>query len=418
MFKSLFDWFRGRASAGRDPADDRWWNPIFSSLSAAGVNVTPESALTVPAVVDCLRVLTEPITTLPLVLYRRTPTGRERILDHPVLRVLRVRPNALQTPFEFRAVMQWNLAFHRNAFAEMRTGPAGEILELVPLDPMRVQIEQDAAGDVRYRYQAPDNSERVFLPGELMHLKAPPFTSDGIAGVPVYQFGRDAIGYALAVQHYGSRWFKNSGISGGVIEAAFTDDAARRAFMQAWRESRTGDNAHRDAILPPGAKYHPIRINNEDAQFIEARKEAAYDIARLFRVQPHKIGLLDRATFSNIEQQSIEFVTDTLLPWLTLWEQAIERDLLLERERGEIGVHFNVAGLLRGDIHSRFKAYAIARQWGWMSVNEIRELEDMNPVEGGDSYLVPLNMADAAEPEDEKQPEQQRAALKLIGDAG
>ncbi|WP_158291650.1 phage portal protein [Marinicauda algicola] len=387
----------GAPGVRRDPTDPRWWDEHPDVLSPAGVYVTDETALNLPIVIDCLNVLSQPIASLPKRVYRRTrdadgKPAREPVDNHPIADLMRAKPNNTMTGYEFFAFMQWNLAWYRNAFAEILPGPRGAVDQLIPIHPSRVTVQKQRDGSALYHVDEPGN-RRVLTPDEIWHLRAAPFDKDALCGISMRITGQEALGAALAVQRYGARFFKNNATSGGVIEhpSSFKDKEQRRSFIEAWRAASTGDNAHKDRVLEFGMKYTPGKVNNDEAQFLETRKEADLDIARMWRIPPHKVGHLERATFSNIEQQSIEFVVDTLLPWITLWEQAISRDLIVGDQT--YFVEFNVSGLLRGDIKSRFEAYTQGIQNGWLSPNDVRRLENLNPIPGGDQYWRPLNMA-------------------------
>jgi len=379
----------------RDPLDDFWYERI-SILSAAGQPVTPDRAIQLPAVESCLLLLAQPIASLPLMLYRRNRDGsRTRVDDHPLFDLLHTQPNERQSAYEFRAQMQWNLAFHRNAYAEIRPGARGAVGSLLPVHPSFVTVERRDSGEIWYRIRDDRRGrERILHEQEIWHLRAPPFTSDGIAGVPTFESKRELFGAALALQDYAARYFANDGQSGGIIEHAgtFKTDEDRTKFMTAWRAARTGGHAHRDALLEFGAKYNRFSPNNEQAQFLETRKELDVRIAAIWNIQPHKLGNLDRATFSNIEQLGLEFVTQTLAPWIKLWEQAIRRDLIIGPG---YYAEFNLDGLLRGDLLSRYQAFAIGRNWGWLSANEVRARENMDAIEDGDTYMAPANMVPA-----------------------
>ena len=241
---------------------------------------------------------------------------------------------------------------------------------------------------------------RTLHESEMWHLKAPPYTSDGIAGVPVIQTSKKALGKAIAVDDYGARFFANGAVSGGVIKnvGTFDNDEQKEQFIASWRRARTGVNAHKDALLEFGMDYVPGAAKNNEAQFLETLLDTAIAITRIWNIPPHEVGILEGAKFRNIEQQAIAFITKTMLPWFVLWEQRIGHDLVIPSAQlsGEFFFEFNLAGLLRGDLKSRYEAYHIGRQGGWLSVNEIRRLENMNGIEGGDTFLEPMNMQDAA----------------------
>ncbi|MEL6375059.1 MAG: phage portal protein, partial [Pseudomonadota bacterium] len=298
------------------------------------------------------------------------------------------------TAYEFRHQMTWDMALHRNAFAEIKEGPRGPIDQLTRLDPELVWIVR---GNGTFIYEVRDGNgmTRRLDRDQVFHLRAPPLTSDNILGRSLIEDGSKTFARALALQDYATRFFDNDATPGGAVEVpgAFKTVEQAHDFRRKWQSQFGGRNRHKVAVLDAGAKFKPIDVQNDKAQFIQTYEKVALQVLRFWRMPPHKVGILDRATFSNIEQQSIEFVTETLLPWLVAWEQAIRRDLIV-RDRDFFAEH-NVAGLLRGDIEARYKAYRIGREWGWLNANDVRSMENMNPIEGGDGYIQPLNMGPA-----------------------
>lgn len=397
-FRSAFSAARQASAAGtRDPSDDFWYQPV-GGVSIAGESVTEMNARRVPAVSACLKALADPVATLPLGIYKRGKNGtRERDDEHPLADVLRSAPNDFQSAAEFRGQMQDWVGLHRNAYAEIRPGRRGAVDQLIPMHPDVVTLRKVNGAPW---YDLMDGMNRRTLSSEeVWHLKMPPLQPNGMQAISALELGRDAIGFAIAVQNYGARLFRNDTRAGDVIEMGdhrFDSVEDRDRYIRAWQAARTGSNAGRTALLEFGMKLANHRgQTNDEAQFIETRTKAAIEVAQYWHMPPHKIGILDKATFSNIEQQALEFVIDTLMPWLVLWEQAINRDLIVLDRR--YFAEFNVLGLLRGDIKSRFEAYSQARQWGWLSVDDIRRLENMNPLPGGagEVYLQPMNMVPA-----------------------
>lgn len=371
------------------------WMRNLGVDTTAGVSVNEITALQSAAVYACVRLLAETVASLPLITYRRLSNGgKERATDHPLYNVLHYQPNRFMSSFEWRETMMGHLLLWGNAYSRIEDDASGNVIELYPMRPDRVQISQTEEGLI-YTY-SPPGREVVALPEDrIFHV--PGFSLDGIVGISTIAQARQAIGLSLATEEFGSRFFGNGARPGGVLEhpGTLTDEAMERLRLS-WEQSHTGTaNAHKVAILEEGMKYTQIGIPPDDAQFLETRKFQLAEIARIFRVPAHLIGDLDRATFSNIEHQSLEFVIHSVRPWLVRWEQAIMRSLLLKRERNQIFAEFLVDGLLRGDTMSRYQAYATAVTNGWMSRNEIRQLENLNPVEGLDEYLVPMNMMES-----------------------
>ncbi|MBK3799458.1 phage portal protein [Azospirillum brasilense] len=384
----------------RDPADDYWYSSLEGAVTAtSGMLVTTDAALQLPVVLDCEKVLSETVCSLPIKVFRRLPNGgREEADGHPLTDLFAFRPNGFQTSWEFFGQMTWWLAWYRNAYAEIVPGPRGAVDQLVPHHPSCVTPRWSrSTGEVWYDVIDLRTGQRKTLhASEMLHLRALPFSADGLTGVPVTKTSGNIIGAALAVHAYGARFFKNDGQSGGLLEAppgTFKATVDRDNWLSAWRRARTGSSQHKDAMLEHGIKYNRAQLDNQKGQFLETRNAMNEELARIWRVPQHKVGILGKATNNNIEQQAIEFVTDTILPILVLWERKINADLILRPD--VYFAEFNVAGLLRGDLESRYKAFFQGRQGGWLSINDIRRMENMNPIPNGDDYLQPLNMAPA-----------------------
>lgn len=365
--------------------------------SAAGVTVDAQSALSTSAVYACVRILAETVASLPLQLYREDGARRTVATDHPLYPVLRWRANSEMTAFAWREVMMVGLALWGNAYAQIVRDNGGRIRELWPLRPDRVKVTRQN-GALDYAYDK-SGGEIVHYPAEqILHIAGLGF--DGLTGLSPIGLARTTMGLAIAADNYGASFFGNSALPSGVLKhpGKLSDTSAQR-IRRSWEEKHRGpEQAGRTAILEEGMEWQAIGLPPEDAQFLETRKFQVTDIARFYRIPPHMVGDLERATFSNIEQQSIEFVSYSLEPWLQRWTHSIAHRLLLSSERAMIVPGFDTRSLLRGDTPSRYQAYAVARQWGWYSANDVRALEGDNPIEDGDTYLVPLNMVPAGEP--------------------
>lgn len=385
------------ASAGRDPSDDFWYGPMSGSTSA-GPQVTPDTAIRHPVVYGCVKCLADTVGTLPHAIFERRGEEKKRFREHPLNDVF-LDPSEDETPSEFFGQMVWNLASAGNEFRGVRAGRLGPVTSLEPMNWRYVTVERLRDGTRRFRYREPGMPERIMMPDEVWHLRVTPII-DGLVGTSPIEANKEAIAAALALQDYAARFFKNDATPPFIIKnpGNFKDDTSKQNFLNAWARWLGGKNRHKPGVLEYGMEFERVGVDNEQAQFLETRKEQAVDITRIWRIPPHKVGILDRATFSNIEQQSLEFVIDTLLPWLRLIEKSVNKHLIVNSDR--FFFEFNVAGLLRGDLKARYEAYAQGRNWGWLSVNDIRRLENMNGIGGdGDIYLQPLNMQEAGAPD-------------------
>lgn len=420
-------WLRNRFRAEGRPSDaaDYWYQPqgYLGGLAAAGVRVTPERAMQLSAVYACVQIISKTIASLPLIVYKeRADGGKDRAPNHPLYEILHERPNSWQTSFEFIQMMQAQLLLRGNAYAQIVPGPRGAVDQLLPIHPDRVRVYRLSDPDgvlinrIQYEVSMPNSGKPMILTQEEMfHLRG--LSSDGLVGRSVIQdYAFQTLGAAIAMQEYGSRFYANDASPSGVLTTPNKlEDKVRTSVVKSWHEAHSGANAHKTALLEQDLKFQPISITNRDAQLLESRRFTVSDIARIFGVPPHKIGDLDRATFSNIEQQNIEFATDTIRPWCVCWEQRIAHDLIVEDEQDDYDAEFVMQGLLRGDTLSRFEAYQIALQNKIMVPNEVRALENLNPIDGGDQPLqTPNNTApgDTTQMSDPAVPKKPKKAKK------
>ena len=397
---------RGLKAAGdRSPWGDFWFSPVSRS-SGAGIRVDADGAMRLSAVYSCVRVLSESMAVLPFRLYRaKVGGGRQAVTDHWLYRLMAKRPNRFQTPFEWREMMQGHLALRGNAFCQIVGSPAGEVAELLPLHPDRIRVEMMDNGSYRYRYTDRVGQETIFRRDELWHLRG--LSGDGVVGMNPIELQRESIASGLAAQDYGNRFFSNDAKpSGGWIEmpGKFADQAAKQTFREGWQAMQGGGNRGKVAVLEQGMKFHEVGVTNKDSQFLESRQFTVGDVARIFRVPPHLIGDLSKATFSNIEQQSLEFVTHTMTPWAERWESSIETMLLGEDAGLEAEFDFGV--LLRGDAAGRSTYYHNGILDGWLTRNEARSREGLDPLEGLDEPLRPLNMVEESDAAGGEEPQQ------------
>lgn len=368
------------------------WTEGSSGRTPSGVRVTPETALQCSAFLACVRVISESVASLPLNLYRRLESGgKERAAEQPLYRMLRQQPNPWQTALEFREQMTALYLMYGNSYAEIRPGAAGAVSELWPLHPSRMEVDRLENGTLRYRYREPSGKQTVYSQDEIFHLRW--LTTDGITGLQPSSLSRNAIGLAQALESHGSTYFGNGARPGIVLESdnPIPAEAAERLREQWERMHRGADRAFRTAVLPNGVKAHELSGSNEAAQFLETRQYQVIEVCRAFRVPPHMIQDLTRSTYSNIEVQGTEFVQHCLLPHLKRWEAAISRDLIVDDET--YFAEHSVTGLLRGDSVARASYYREMLNLGVLSINEIRELENLNPIgPEGDQRFMQMNM--------------------------
>jgi HK97 family phage portal protein len=396
--------------------DERYFTDIIQQQSATGLEVTPDTARRCAAVLACVRVLAETIAHLPFVLYRREGDGRVRETSHPLFALLHDAPNRWQTSFEFREMMMGHVLLRGNAYAQKVMDNRGRVIELVPLNPVKVTPKLTASGDVYYEFRKGQGATILIPADQMFHLKG--YASDGLVGVSPIAEARETIGLAMAAEEFGARTFQNDAQPGGVLEhpGKLGDEALENLRGSIQRQHGGVHNARKYMILEEGMKWTRIGMSPDDTQYIETRKFQLEEIARIFRVPPHLIGHLERATFSNIEHQGLEFVTHTILPWLKRWEQAISQRLMTPQERKVYYSEFLVEGLLRGDITVRYQAYAVGRQWGWLSADDVRRLENMDTLPGGqgEKYLLPLNMIDASKLDEYLLTQQEKSETTVV----
>ena len=379
---------------------------FFFGGTTSGKPVNEHTAMQMTAVYSCVRILAEAVAGLPLHLYKYTDSGgKEKALSHPLYFLLHDEPNPEMSSFVFRETLMTHLLLWGNAYAQSIRNGKGEVIALYPLMPNRMSVDRDSSGSLYYTYtrysdEAPTTKGMTVTlrPSDVFHI--PGLGFDGLVGYSPIAMAKNAIGMAIACEEYGAKFFANGAAPGGVLEHPGTIKDPQKV-RDSWNAAYQGSsNSHRVAVLEEGMKYQPIGISPEQAQFLETRKFQINEIARIFRVPPHMVGDLEKSSFSNIEQQSLEFVKYTLDPWVIRWEQAISRALLRPDEKKLYFAKFNVDGLLRGDYVSRMNGYATARQNGWMSANDIRELENLDripPELGGDLYLINGNMTKLAD---------------------
>ena len=370
---------------------------FYMGGSTSGKRVTEQTAMQMTAVYSCVRILSEAVAGLPLHLYKYNDKGgKEKAIDHPLYRLLHDEPKPEMTSFIFRETLMTHLLLWGNAYSQIIRNGKGEIVALYPLMPNKMKVDRDEKGVLYYEYtHSTDEADTMknttvrLSSYDVLHI--PGLGFDGLVGYSPIAMAKNAIGMAIACEEYGAKFFANGAAPSGVLEHPGVIKDPQRV-RDSWQSTYGGTaNAHRVAVLEEGMKYTPISISPEQAQFLETRKFQINEIARIFRVPPHMVGDLEKSSFSNIEQQSLEFVKYTLDPWVIRWEQALSRALFTEEEKTSMFIKFNLEGLLRGDYVSRMSGYATARQNGWMSANDIRELENLDLIpdeQGGNLYLI------------------------------
>ena len=374
------------------------WNFLFGGTTS-GKAVNERTAMQTSAVYACVRILAESVAGLPLHVFERTANGSKSTKpSHPLYRLLHDEPNREMTSFVFRETLMSHLLLWGNAYAQIIRDGRGFPIALYPLLPDRMAVDRNESGELVYTYQS-DKGQVKLRRENVLHI--PGLGFDGLIGYSPIAMAKNAVGLALATEDYGATFFANGANPGGVLEhpGVIKPEQADR-LRESWQSQFGGANAHKVAVLEEGLKFHQMSIPPEQAQFLETRKFQTNEIARIFRVPPHMVGDLEKSSFSNIEQQSLEFVKYTLDPWVVRWEQSLQQALILPSEKATIFIKFNLDGLLRGDYQSRMQGYSTGIQNGFMSVNDVRGLEDMNLLtaeEGGDLHFVNGNMVKLAD---------------------
>lgn len=396
-----------------NPDSGFWRGQIGGGRSSAGVAVTPESALALPILQNCVTLLAETVAQLPLELFQRKDKGqRDAAINHPLYDVLRYQPNPFQTPCEYMERHQGAAGLRGNAFSFIDRREDGNVTALWSLKNEQVQVLKGADLLPYYRI---GTSESV--PMRMVH-HVRWFGTNPYVGLSPIELHADAIGLTQAVRQYTGKSFANGVAVSGVIERpreapAIKDQGTVDKIVDQWGQKFGGmDNAKKVALLQEGMTFKPVSMTNVDAEIVGIMKLTGLDIARIYKIPLPMVNDLEKSNYNTLEQLMIQFVVFALLPWVKRHEQAMMRDFLLPQDRRDYFIEFNLSGLLRGDQKSRYEAYAIGRQWGWLSVNDIRRLENMPPVQGGEIYLQPLNMVDAGKQPDLNNPTV-RAHLEL-----
>jgi HK97 family phage portal protein len=382
------------ALAGRVAPTD---GHTFGSRTESGVHVDARSALTLGAVWGCVRLISETLGALPMGVYEKRGRDRVYLANNDINWLLSIQPNPEMTAMSFRELLTASALLRGNGYAEIQRTQDGRPYWLWPIAADRVTPTRDAdTGDLLYRIRnGMGQPDTVVLAADMLHIHG--MGHDGLVGYSVVEMAARSIGMGIALDQYGSSFFRNGAHIGGVLEhPGQLTEAAREALQNSLADKFSGAlKAGKTIVLEEGMKYAKTTIPPNEAQFLESRAFSVEEICRWYGVPPHKLAVGDRATFASVEQLNIDFVQQTILPWAVRWEQEVNIKLFGRINRGRLYSKLNLAALLRGDGKSRAEAYAIGRQWGWWSANDIRELEDLNPIDGGDEYLVPMNMTAA-----------------------
>lgn len=373
-----------QAAATPAPHDDFWYSAIGLQTNS-GIRLTPELAMRCTPVNASVKILSETVASLPLFVFQVIEGGKQKATNHPLYDLLHDRPNSWQSSFEWRETMQRNCALWGNAYSRIVPGPRGPVDELVPLASNRVTVRLLDNGRLRYEYSNQRGETEVYSQDEVFHLRW--LSSEGYVGTSPIDELSEPVAMSLAAEAYGARFFQNDAQPNGWIEhpAHFGDDSARQRFRDGWQSAQTGENRHKTAVLEDGLKYHATGSSNRDSQYLETRKFQVEEVARIYNIPLPYLKDDARSTFANSEQKAIDFVVHTIRPWLVRWEQAMSRDLFIRPDL--YFPQFSIDALLRGDIKSRYEAYGNAVTAGWITRNEVRELENRNPIDGLDEPL-------------------------------
>lgn len=374
--------------------------------SSAGIAINPKSAMRASAVYACVLTISETVAQLPFILYQRDGKRKDRAISNNLYSLLHDAPNDFQTSFDWRQTKTAHLCLRGNAYSFINRSSTGEILELLPMHPDRVAVTQAKDYSLSYVFTDPDGAQILLRQDQVYRITGLSF--DGVHGISPLEYHRETIGIALAANKQAALSFKNGAKMSGILKHSgeFKDNEVARRVRESWDEAMNGENSSKTALLEDGLDWQQVSMTNRDAQYIESMKFRVEDIARIYRMPPHKIGHLEKATNNNIEHQGLEFVTDTMMPWFVRWEQSLWRDLLTKQERKKLFAEFLVDGLLRGDSKSRSEYYMKMHSIGVMSPNEIRSKENMNPREddGGNEFYIAANLMPASEETPEVEP--------------
>lgn len=363
------------------------------SMTDAGVAVNSDSAMRVTAYYSCVLVIAETLAQLPFILYERRGDGKRRATDNNLYSLIHDAPNDFQTSFDWRLTKTMQMLMHGVGYSFINRSSSGRILEFLPLATDRVQAKQNKDFSISYVFTDVDNNKIPLRQDQVFRVLG--CSLDGFTPISPLERHRQTIGLASAADKFAALTYKNGAKMSGILhnDGHFSSKEVADRVKESWEESTNGANAHKTALLEDGLKWQQVSMTNRDAQYLESRKFQLEEIARIFRVPPHKIGHLERSTNNNIEHQALEFVTDTMMPWNVRWEQAFARDVLGREQAKRFYAELLVDGLMRGDSAARASFYQSAVGGPWMTINEARKAENRDPVTGGDQLIRPLNVS-------------------------
>ncbi len=364
--------------------------------SVSGVVVNEHTALTYSPFWAGVRILSGGVSALPFPTFRKVAGGKEIVDNAPTMRLLNLEANPFIDSMTFRETLEAQAVTYGNGFANIERDGAGRPIGLWPLLPNTVQRVVGENGDPFYELTLPNGEKRGLLDRDVLHIHGLGF--DGLSGYNVVRMQKDALGLGMATKRYGAAFFGNNADPGGVItHPNKMSEGAQKRWKKSWKDMHQGvEKSHLIAIMEEGMTYTRIGVSPEDAQAIETQKFSVDDVARILNIPPHMLASMERATFSNIEQQSLDFLKQTLFYWLRKWEIECNRKLIMPSQQGTVFVEHKIEAFLRGDIKARYDSYKLGKEGGWLNTNEIRAFENMNSVgPEGDVYVTVSNSNDA-----------------------
>jgi len=384
IFQRFLTLFEKRTSNRLD--NSRFWiNELVGDLKA-GVYISPDKALNLTAVYACVRIIAESIAQLPIILYERQNENKKAASENPKYTLLHDKPNNEQTPFEFKEMFVGHAALRGNSFAGIEYTTTGDIANLIPLNPAKMEVKREN-GIIIYIYTDELGKQIKYPADRIWHFKG--LSRDGIVGLSPISLFRESLGLTKAAEDYAAQYFGNNAVPGAVLKHPQTlKESARKNLKESLAEYASS-RRHETLVLEEGMSWEQIGISNKDSQFLESRNFQIEEICRMFNVPSILIHHPDKAsTYASAEQFALNFVKYCILPWCKRFEQSANRALLTESEQEKYFYEFKLDSLLRGDTKSRYDAYAVGRQWGWLSANDIRRFENLDEIDNGDEYIT------------------------------